>query len=61
MINGANFDKYINVLDPLNNHNNLGKSINYHSHKKTKKVILYINKKLKNMQDSEKNIIHFYI
>ena len=27
----ANFDKFVNVLDPLNNYNNLGKSINYHS------------------------------
>ena len=54
VINGANFDKYINVLDPLNNHNNLGKSINYHSYKKMKKVILYINKKLKNIQDIRK-------
>ena len=54
VINGANFDKYINVLDPLNNHNNLDKSINYHSYKKMKKVILYINKKLKNIQDIRK-------
>ena len=54
VINGLNFDKYINVLDPLNNNNNLGKSINYHSYKKMKKVILYINKKLKNIQDIRK-------
>ena len=54
VINGANFDKYVNVLDPLNNHNNLGKSINYHSNSKMKIVILYMNKTLKNIQEIRK-------
>ena len=54
IINGANFDKLINVLDPLNNHNNLGKSINYHNNEKMKLVIGYINKKLKNIQEIRK-------
>ena len=30
-ISSTNFDKMINVLDPLNNHNNLGRSITYHN------------------------------
>jgi hypothetical protein len=54
LINGANFDKFVNVLDPLNNHNNLGKSINYHSNSKMKLVIVYINKKLKKIQEVRK-------
>ena len=54
IINGANFDKLINVLDPMNNHNNLGKSINYHSNSKMKLVIAYINKKLKKIRDVRK-------
>jgi len=40
----------VNVLDPLNNHNNLGKSINFHSYSKMKKIINYMNKKLKKIQ-----------
>jgi hypothetical protein len=47
MINAANFDKLLNILDPLNNYNNLGKSINYHSNSKMKKVITHMNKQLK--------------
>ena len=54
VINGANFDKLLNVLDPMNNHNNLGKSINYHSNSKMKLVIVYINKKLKKIKDVRK-------
>ena len=54
VINGANFNKFVNVLDPLNNHNNLGKSINYHSNSKMKIVILYMNKTLKNIQEIRK-------
>ena len=54
VINGANFDKIINVLDPLNNHNNLGKSINYHSNSKMKVVFPYMNKKLKKIQEIRK-------
>ncbi len=54
VINTANFDKSLNVLDPLNNHNNLGKSINYHSNSKMKIVISYINKKLKKIQEIRK-------
>ena len=53
-INGDNFHKLVNVLDPLNNHNNLGKSINYHSNSKMKIVILYMNKTLKNIQEIRK-------
>ena len=53
-INGSNFHKLINVLDPLNNHNNLGKSINYHSNSKMKIVIIYMNKRLKNIQTIRK-------
>ena len=40
----------MNILDPLNNHNNLGKSINFHSYSKMKKIIKYMNKKLKKIQ-----------
>ena len=50
VINVANYDKIVNVLDPLNNHNNLGKSINFHSYSKMKKIINYMNKKLKKIQ-----------
>ena len=53
-INGDNFNKLLNVLDPMNNHNNLGKSINYHSNSKMKLVIAYINKKLKKIKDIRK-------
>ena len=54
IINMPNYDKFINILDPMNNHNNLGKSINYHSYEKMKKVIKYINKKLKQIQSVRK-------
>ena len=47
LINSANFDKIINILDPINNYNNLGKSINYHSNSKMKKTIIYMNEQLK--------------
>ena len=47
LINSANFDKLINILDPINNYNNLGKSINYHSNSKMKKVIIYLNQQIK--------------
>ena len=50
VINVANYDKIVNILDPLNNHNNLGKSINFHSYSKMKKIINYMNKKLKKVQ-----------
>ena len=50
VINVTNYDKIVNVLDPLNNHNNLGKSINFHSYSKMKKIINYMNKKLKKIQ-----------
>jgi len=50
LINVTNYDKIVNVLDPLNNHNNLGKSINFHSYSKMKKIINYMNKKLKKIQ-----------
>ena len=54
VINAANFDKMINVLDPLNNHNNLGKSINFHSKSRMKSVIIYINKQLRKIHDVRK-------
>ncbi len=54
IINSANFDKLINVLDPLNNYNNLGKSISYHSNSKMKKVFIYMNQQLKNIHKIRK-------
>ena len=54
IINSTNFDKLINILDPLNNYNNLGKSISYHSKSKMKKVITYINQQLKNIHKERK-------
>mgnify|MGYP002868791295 CR=1 FL=1 len=47
IINTTNFDKLINILDPLNNHNNLGKSISFHSKSKMKKIISHMNKQFK--------------
>ena len=47
IINGTNFEKLINILDPLNNHNNLGKSISFHSKTKMRKIITYMNKQFK--------------
>ena len=47
IINGTNFVKLINILDPLNNHNNLGKSISFHSKSKMKKIISYMNKQFR--------------
>ena len=54
IINGTNFGKLINILDPLNNHNNLGKSISYHSKSKMKKIISYMNKQLKYIHEIRK-------
>ena len=54
LINSANFDKIINILDPINNYNNLGKSINYHSNSKMKKAISYMNEQLKNIHKIRK-------
>ena len=54
IINSANFDKLINVLDPINNYNNLGKSISFHSKSKMKKVIIYVNQKMKNIRTIRK-------
>ena len=54
LINSANFDKIINILDPINNYNNLGKSINYHSNSKMKKAIIYMNEQLKNIHKIRK-------
>ena len=59
VINATNYDKLVNILDPLNNHNNLGKSINFHSYSKMKKVIVYINKKLKKIQIIRKKVNPF--
>ena len=60
IINSANFDKLINILDPLNNYNNLGKSINFHSYSKMKKVIIYMNKQLKKIHKIRKKGNPFY-
>ena len=49
IISSSNFDKMINVLDPLNNHNNLGRSITYHNKSRMKIVISFMLKKLKNI------------
>ena len=54
IINGTNFEKLINILDPLNNHNNLGKSISFHSKSKMKKIISHMNKQLKQIQKIRK-------
>ena len=54
IINGTNFEKLINILDPLNNHNNLGKSISFHSKSKMKKIISHMNKQLKQIQKNRK-------
>ena len=54
IINSTNFDKLINILDPLNNYNNLGKSIGFHSNSKMKKVMIYINQQLKNIHKIRK-------
>ena len=54
IINPKNFDKSINILDPLNNHNNLGKSINPHSKSKMEKIISYMNKKLSYIHEIRK-------
>ena len=51
----ANFDKFVNVLDPLNNYNNLGKSINFHSKSRMDKVIPFMIKKIKNIKEIRKN------
>ena len=59
IINAANFDKLINILDPLNNHNNLGKSISFHSKSKMKKIISYINKKFKYINKIKKKENHY--
>lgn len=59
IINVTNYDKIVNVLDPLNNHNNLGKSINFHSYSKMKKIINYMNKKLKIIQKIRRKGIPF--
>ena len=60
VINSTNFDKLINILDPLNNYNNLGKSINYHSNSKMKKVIIYMNKQMKKIHKIRKKGNPFY-
>ena len=54
IINESIFEKSIKILDPINNYNNLGKSINYHSYSKMKKVIIYLNKQLKDIHKIRK-------
>ena len=48
------FDKPTNVLDPLNFHNNLGKSISFYSKSKMKMVISYMRKNLKKIGELRK-------
>ena len=59
-ITKANFDKFVNVLDPLNNYNNLGKSINFHSKSRMDKVVPFMIKKLKNIKELRKNSNPFF-
>ena len=40
-------EKLLNILDPINSQNNLGKSINYHSFSKMKKAFEYMSKEIK--------------
>lgn len=54
MINESIFEKSINILDPINNCNNLGKSISFHSYSKMKQVIIYLNKQLKSIHKTRK-------
>ena len=54
IINESLFEKSINILDPINNCNNLGKSINLHSYSKMKQVIIYLNKQLKSIHKARK-------
>lgn len=54
MINESIFGKSINILDPINNCNNLGKSISFHSYSKMKQVIIYLNKQLKSIHKTRK-------
>lgn len=50
-----NFEKNINILDPLNNNNNLGKSISFHNVSRIKSVILLMVKKLKLVLEMREN------
>lgn len=52
--NYTNFDKPTNVLDPLNSHNNLGKSISIYNKSKMKMVISYMTKNLKHIGELRK-------
>ena len=54
IINGTNFEKLINILDPMNIHNNLGKSISFHSKSKMKKIISYMTRQFKYIQKIRK-------
>ena len=60
VINPKNFDKSINILDPLNNHNNLGKSISLHSKSKMKKIMSYMNIKFENIRKMRLSGIPFF-
>ena len=60
VINPKNFDKSINILDPLNNHNNLGKSISFHSKSKMEKIINYMNLKFENIRKMRLSGIPFF-
>jgi len=54
IINESIFEKSIKILDPINNCNNLGKSINFHSYSKMRQVIIYLNKQLKSIHKIRK-------
>ena len=46
-----NFNKFINIIDPLNDHNNLGKSISFFSKSRMKIAFANMHKKLKIIED----------
>lgn len=41
--------KYMNIIDPLFHTNNFGKSVNYHSYSKIKKVFEYMTNEIENL------------
>jgi hypothetical protein len=49
--------KFMNIIDPLFHTNNLGKSVNFHSYSKIKKVFEYMTKEIKNLEKIKNNDI----
>jgi hypothetical protein len=49
--------KYMNIIDPVYNNNNLGKSVNFHNFSKIKKVIEFTYNDMENIIQSRTNII----